>query len=359
MKKKFSDNTYEFNTDMDTGFFNIAYIVDKNIKIQNKVWFTLSKSNSGSKINMDLLINKMLKKLLVVELKEIMENYYDLLDLNDLCKKSISYIKSVIKSFKSILSNGIVRYVYVLYPFIKVSNITGTFITTYFIYVKYFDGTGEFWVTEHIPNYEEITKDISSSINYIDNCIDMVRDSTFIYSEIYKYYIEHENTKPCLCRNYIIELFIKINFEIDIKSLSSNLSITTLGDVAPSNTVKSRKSLFRDQDILVIGFNNKVHRHYYKIMQKQLTELFYFTVVMSIYNKYINLIYNDNRDKKTMIRVKKYAKFLSEIIKKEKMNMDSDIYTLINENKDFNRKELFSCIGILIGSATKEIFNLP
>ncbi|NMA48656.1 MAG: hypothetical protein GX947_02620, partial [Tissierellia bacterium] len=275
-------------------YMNVKYdILGHNIKLEDKIFSIISKSDYSNKrvLNIDKIIDELkIDKLLEYYEKMIWNGKSgDSINISEIVSLMASYYTGLFKGLKFAFYNGIINNVTLLYPFIRISDITKTYVITYFTYVSYFNNKKEIWITEAIPEVPEVYEPEETLYEYIDNLLYSVRTSFFIHSDIYRYLPkevldDNLNGKTSIIYNYKLSLFVSENLGINIKELNRKITISSLGQLELNINKKNNKErdVFIDEEILSIAIKDYKLKSYSDYIERTINNLYYFEIVKTM-----------------------------------------------------------------------------
>lgn len=339
---------------------NVKYdILSNKIKLENKIFAIISGSDYTNKraLNADKIIGELkIDKLLDYYEKVVWDGESYSININEIIGLITSYYTGLLKGLKFAFNNEIIDNVTILYPFFRISNITKTYVITYFTYVNYFNKKKEFWITEAIPEIPEVYESEETLYEYIDNLLYSIRNSFFINSTTYKYLPKEElsddfDEKTVIIYNYKLFLFISENFGINIKELNRKISISSLGKLELNINKKNKeRDVFIDNEILSIAIKNYKLNSYCDYIERTAKNMYYFEVVKTMYDIFLKYLKKKKLYEIDEVRKNIIGKFLYDVTIKEKINFSKDIDILIRKEKEYSKNDLLGLIAMMIGS---------
>jgi len=330
-------------TNISTGFFTYSFHYKKEAILSSLNQFpspilTLNKANYN--IHKDVFPYHFPTSYIDQYLIDLYCNDYsislkdELILLND---KLQSHYKGFIKGISTGIKSNAIKTAYLYSPFIRLSNITLSFLYTHFVLIELFDGSFEFLVSEEIPDYNI---DLTSVLSYTESAFKQIRRSSFSSSS---YHYGSKNDTNTIYTNYILTNLIYENFHIKIDLSTSKLIVTSNDPLQDYHNIKKTHE---------IQFGK--YYHIYKI-SKLGTLKNYNSYAITCYEKiyfYIAFICLDNyiirqlkkKKEPSLLEQKQLNIALNSIsiMKKEyKLLISDEIECLIKDNKSNLKWQLY------------------
>lgn len=243
----------------------------------------------------------------------------------DQVKLYISEFFSNIKEFSEYyIDNEVITEVIMFYPFIRISNINNTVITSFFVYFSYSDGRKTFTVFEPIPDVDDESKMESIQNDFINTFDVAVRTSRFITGYVFEYFDHHlsniKKNSGVINYNYILKEFIKQNFTIDVTALSKSNIVWTEGELTIQMNKSDHEQIFVDDDWVYVAYKFQ-EIDYSEHLRRLMNEFFTIIHFATTYNIFKKLIKRSRLSDHDTQRLKRISLSLIILIKKLKIKL--------------------------------------
>ena len=366
---------------IENAFYNAKFdITNMRIKPYCEEWFEINKSNYKLETSLDSNnIVTLLNQLRIAEIYRSLE--IDVIgenrDTTDLAINNANIIHRIAEginaiktSFFELLEKGIIKTVKIYYPFIRISTYQQNhlLIYTFFIEVHYLSGKKEFWIFEELPEkptHSPIwSNELEEYLNYINDCLTDVRASIYTQTRYSRYDITYkahdddyyEDAILVATQNYILLLYIKFNFGLDLFDEKAEISLGFKGD-QKNNFIKKDRGfqMSYEEDLLLISTNEDIDDYSGKIIE-QLVSFETYLTCLKYFSKVIDKKHKNNSDNK---RIEIYGLYLRNFIKKHSILCDCDLQELLKDIVRRRREAPIRFIARIAGAFTAGYNNNP
>lgn len=291
---------------MINGYFNINVEIPKPLEIRSNLIMLTIESNVVSPLSYLGIVNSSIDRLKLNEL--ICHNndvsFHQKIDLAKeielFSQKNTIYLEALYKGLCESIRSGVVVKAIIFHPYVRLSLISHTLITSHFALIQYLDNKYEFWITEEIPEENLISKEYQYVEDYVNSALFNVRRSVMLNTDIYTYIPSDEKLEfeeIIFSYNYILSHFIQNNFNLDIKKKVWRVSFAAneIFDYSLNRKKNNSKSIyFNDAEKIILVGIKEENMSYFEYMKEALSKLYCYEILYSVYTKYKK--YKDNNN---------------------------------------------------------------
>ena len=269
-----------------------------------------------------------------------------------------NYLISISKCFNTQIKTGIISDVTCFMPFIRFSSIDDNYVITFFSVITLFNGENIFSVSELMSN--EVNTDYEKTMDYIKEAGTSVRGSSFMHTGIYSYMNENNCNDTIkgklIIFRYILNLFIKENFDVDLSNIEYKTIIIGVGSFLLPQNISKELSIILSKKELLAGIEKKNFKTYDEYVKFVFDNMFEFICFHMSYSSFFNMLKKKKLYNNDVIRLsilidelkRGKRKYKITLIKEEEKSMEEYL-------KNSNKYEQYAAtLGAFLGSFIKE-----
>ncbi len=345
-------------------YYNLSFKINTDFVIDSEKIFLNLKTKTPISINASA--DKIIEELEISNLLEIhtkgtllKSKLNAVEELINTKKYILSYLSSLTIGLKSSIKEGFIKNALVLYPFIRISEISDSVLVTCFCLIEYVDGKKELWLTEALPE-EQYLKEfkVDSIEKFIKELLFNVRNSCFVQNEFIMYgeTSNLSNKETTFTYNYIMRNYIISNYGIDIQRIKYRTSIASRGYLINPLNLKMNKGKTFDFDsnhrLIFVGIND-YETEYYEYMKTALSDTFNFECVFNAYVMLVKIAGKPEINSIENARLSIIGCFLSPIIEKYRLNIGEDIKKILENQKKRKKEQILLFVAEFLGHIYK------
>jgi hypothetical protein len=354
------------------GFYNISVNINEGRRTDN-VLCKIFTNASASIPDIDTLIGKINNELKITDLFK----FYNNLEFSpfsfspenlEISKDDICMFNFYLKSYyESILDNkmimekgGPIQSVTLHYPFVRCSFVKSAIIVSFFATINYVNGTSELWITESIPNKNDVEGVLKEDdINVIINA-SVFSPRCSIYNSYSPYYYGDEDKSPNeFSVNYILNSAVKYAFNVDLYSSNriSLLSEKTFDFTIEKTNKKKHEIMFVPEEyIILIAINNR-NLEYFQYITQGLSSLFVHECATTLYHEIIALGEEEHISDCKQMQLELFMQYLRSVKRKNHHQLNPVIDMLYKEQTVLKRKDWTLFISEILGKFAKGLIE--